>query len=90
MNVRDGRGETPLHKSAKSVENCGNIIRVLIKDLGADVNAKDNEGATPLHVATAIDAIRALRALGSEHGADVGAVDVNGETPLHWAAKHNT
>ena len=48
----------------------------------ADVNAKDNDGWTPLHTATGKDVVELLLA----HGADVNAKTSGGRTPLHIAA----
>jgi ankyrin repeat protein len=51
--------------------------------VGADVNAKDTSGFTPLHVASSEGYVQVCQAL-REHGADIGAKDIiNGWTPLH-------
>ena len=41
----DGRGHTPLHRAAQKSRK--EIVELLIAK-GADVNAKDNQGITPL------------------------------------------
>src|SRR6266436_1718120 len=59
-------------------------IEMMIK-LGADVNASDDQGKTPLHDACLkghSDTVRLLL----DHGANIGARDKNGATPLHDAA----
>jgi len=68
----------PLHDAA--FEGDADTVRMLI-EAGADVNAKDAHGATPLHLAVANTA-RVL----IEAGADVNAEDPYGQTPLHGAA----
>jgi hypothetical protein len=56
---------------------------------GADINAKDGGGNTPLHNAAAmIDAVEVLKFLISK-GADVHAKANNGATSLHYAARYN-
>jgi ankyrin repeat protein len=72
-------GETPLHKIA----HCGfekPNLKVMQKFIrrGANVNAKDDAGQTPLHVCRNVQAARLL----IESGADLEAVDNNGFTPL--------
>jgi len=47
----------------------------------ADINAKDNEGQTPLHYAARQGQIQAVEWL-LKHGADVNPRDKNGKTPL--------
>ena len=68
-----------------SVETLQNLI-----SQGADVNAKDKTGATPLHEAARWQRnIGVLRYLVSE-GADVNAKNSNGSTPLFVAAVGNS
>ena len=58
------------------------LTRSLIRQ-GADVNAKDEYGLTPLHFAAAKDAAAVVLL---EHGADVNAKSNKGATTLHGAA----
>ena len=55
--------------------------------LGADINAKDNNGETPLHSAADAGHADIIRAL-VELGADINAQDEDGETPLHRAREN--
>lgn len=76
-------GRTPLHMAAAS----GNayVVHWLILH-GADLDARNNAGGTPLHTLAysdqAPDAARVL----VENGADIHAKDCDGWTPLHKAA----
>ena len=54
---------------------------------GADVNAKDDEGNTPLHYAAEYQNSNAIKFLGSK-GADVKAKNNENETPLDWAKRN--
>lgn len=61
-------------------------VAALLIENGADVNAKENNGFTPLHRAAAKDHVK-VAALLIEKGADVNAKDeIQGNTPLHTAA----
>ncbi|KPL86812.1 ankyrin repeat domain-containing protein [Herpetosiphon geysericola] len=76
-------GQTPLHLAAWNGEL--RLVKQLL-ELGADPNARDLYGATPLHAmvrwVTRPDIISTLL----EHGAEINAVDAANQTPLHLAA----
>jgi uncharacterized protein len=59
-------------------------VRYLVEELGADVNARDASGATPLHNAAARGDNALIQYL-VEHGADVMAVDRKGRTTVDMA-----
>ena len=73
-------GTTLLHSASKS----GNmeLVRLLIQE-GADVNAQDEDGESPLHGAMArsdnYDVSRTL----IENGADLSSKAIDGKTPFH-------
>ena len=64
-----------------------NMIKALIKK-GVDVNATDEDGWSPLHMAAAKDHSEVIKVLLS-HGADVNAKNKWGRTPLHMAAAND-
>jgi len=77
-----GRREGALHALAGQ----GNAVKLTaLLDGGADVDARDGTGCTPLHFAADRGAVDALRLLVAR-GAEVDARDEDGQTPLHYAA----
>lgn len=58
-------------------------VRALLKN-DADVNAKDESGSTPLHLASSKGSYETMTIL-IEYGADVAAKDSNDRTAMHLA-----
>ncbi len=75
---------TDLHRAAENNSSASSVERAL--DGGADPNARNEFGSTPLHIAMGADADTELVRVLVEGGADVNAVNDDGETPLHEAA----
>jgi len=75
VNNKDKYGFTVLHGLAEE-ENL-EIMQYLI-DYGANVNVKNDEGITPLHLAGWADIVKLL----IKNGANLESVSKNGETPL--------
>jgi hypothetical protein len=59
-------------------------VRYLVEELGADVNARDNEGNTPVHYAASRGDNEMILYLVSK-GADVKAVNRSGQTTVDAA-----
>jgi hypothetical protein len=89
LKKRDGAGNTPLHLAAEA----GNAMRVQkLIDQGADIEARNKGGGTPLFkpinddisVERAIECIDVLL----RAGADINAKGYGGVTPLGWAGEY--
>jgi ankyrin repeat protein len=83
VNVRCNYHYTPLDRAAE----CGHteVIELLHK-LGAEVNAGNNAGYTPLHHAARYYGRTEVIELLHKLGAEVNAGNNDGLTPLHYAA----
>jgi hypothetical protein len=85
ISARSENRSTPLHWASTGHHfNDGSVLRLLLEH-GADINALDKRGWTPLFVASINGALEVVRLL-LEHGADVEAKDNNGKTALQKAA----
>lgn len=81
VNATDGYGFTPLHGVVG--EHHFDMARLLIAK-GSDVNARNDAGTTPLHLAAYPEMAEIL----ATNGADLESRDLSGSTPLHAAAEH--
>ena len=81
VNWADGRGWISLHTA--SVWSYTSMIDLLL-DWGAQVNTRNETGATPLHIASLGFAVWNVELL-LKRGADIGVGDRHGYTPLHYA-----
>ena len=79
VNERDANGVAALHVAAAngSVE----AMRVLVVELGADKDAKNDAGSTAMHVAAVYGQVEAIKAL-EQLGAQLDAQAANEDTPL--------
>jgi ankyrin repeat protein len=82
VNVRGEGGRTPLHVAVAGRGN-RELIEALL-DAGADVNAKDGRGYTPLHVTT-VEGVAGIIHLLLDRGAEINARDNDGKTALTLA-----
>jgi len=76
VNIRDFNGNTPLHAVERP-----EFIQLLI-EYGADVNAQNDLGQTPLHIAFSRGDVEVVRCL-IQAGADLNARDDFYNTPFH-------
>ena len=83
--TKDCDGETALHYAARLQSVRSGILNMLLKH-GASVEAVNESGATPLHMAVAQANEPAVVALLSR-GASSATEDCNGNTALHHAAR---
>lgn len=79
---RDYEGNAAIHEAARS--GYTGILEYLVQKLGADINAANQKGQTPLHLSVLhrkIDTIQAILRLNG----NVNAQNGNGDTPLNLA-----
>lgn len=86
VNVRDNKGQTPLHGVA-TMEGwqCKYRFDDMMNYFGADIEARDNQGRTPIFSTMESGKTDALSYF-IQAGAKVNAADNGGVTPLHVAA----
>jgi ankyrin repeat protein len=85
FDINEVRGRTLLHGAA----NRGTIkaVRWLLEN-GADPNALDDQGRTPLHVCAERNTTTTVLKLLIAAGSDLNARDASGKTPLDHARAH--
>ena len=83
VNVRDKRGNTPLHVAVSTGNGHLDICRILLNH-NAEVNSQNHHGSTPLLIAS--ERGPELVQLFLDHNADPRARDGDGDTLLHCAA----
>ncbi len=86
FNLKNKNGNTPLHVLLSSRKSRPEIIRRFI-ELGSDVNARNNEGITPLML-SALNHPAEISELLLANGADINALDNNGRNALFYPAKY--
>ena len=77
-------GQTPLHAAAGGSNDCPELCEILLKH-GAKINALDEDGNQPLHMACKQTHTKIVKLMMS-HGADISAENKHRQTPLHTAA----
>ena len=83
---RDIYGQTSLHRSIPSI-NCSKVVSYLV-DRGAEVNAVDNKGQTPLMISIIAGSVQGVTAL-LERGADILMKDMEGNNAMHHIVTRN-
>jgi len=92
VNVQDRDGKTALHfavqryHSSHHSEWC-EVLSCLVEN-GADINACENNGNTPLMIASFCGHVNVVTFL-IQHGADLGFQNNRGSTALHFAVTHS-
>ena len=86
---QDKYGRTALHLASLYFRlKEGHVVAKELLDRGADMEAKDGRGNTPLHAAAANYHLSVLTEL-LDRGANLEARDSEGRTALHKAAQWN-
>ena len=84
LDRKDSEGKTALHLCANSSSNLVDNAKILIEN-GANVNAVDNMGSTPLHYAVGNENVDMVKFLISIPSIDTKIVDKSGWTPARIA-----
>jgi ankyrin repeat protein len=84
-NVPDETGATPLYNAVVGRDSTSLVA--LLLDHGAEVNARNHEGKTPLWVACQLGRVSMASQL-LDHRADPNLAPPDGNTPLDWACRY--
>ena len=82
-NTMNKSGQTPLHAAVSGEKDCPELCETLLKH-GATIDAVDEDGNQPLHLACNRGHINTASLLLS-HEADTNTMNKSGQTPLHAA-----
>ena len=94
IHARTGEGHTPLHRALTSLDSTMSALDMFLDTIrcllahGADVDALDDNHATPLHVTSYWGCVEGARIL-LEHGANVHLEDNKGRTPFQVASEQD-
>ncbi len=83
IDVQDGKGSTALHRAWSGWED---KVQSLLNN-GADMNAKDHRGYTPLYEAVDEEHLAIISQL-IKHGADMNITNKDGETVIQRARRY--
>ena len=87
LSAEDEDGWAPIHDASRGLYvKSGSVLRLLL-ERGADVNARNDRGRTPLHEVSHNGAVLEVVHLLLEHGADVEAKDNDGKIALQHASE---
>jgi hypothetical protein len=70
------------------VESNYEVVKCMVRELGADVNQANEKGVTAVLIASVNGNLKMVKLLATELGADVDHTDAKGHTPLNLAAWH--
>jgi ankyrin repeat protein len=85
--IRNNKGDTPFHLAAQFLTDTHVLGLMLGNEIKIDIDEKNNDGETALHLAIDKSNVTAVRLLLS-NGANPNVADKDGDTPLHWAAHY--
>ena len=85
ITVRDSNEWTPLHHCSCLVGQTDILVQLI--DYGSNIEARDSDGHTPLHIACSHGAEDMVRML-IRYGADIEATTQDQQTPLHITSVH--
>ena len=84
ISKKRGTRRNKIHKQRGGDDSLLSEMKALVKE-GADVNIANDDGDTPLIMASKEGHVNVVNLL-MENGAEVNKADDNDMTPLHWAS----
>ena len=87
IHAKNVQGQTPLHNVSQGVYGPDPALVELLLSRGADVNARDNDQATPFLCAS-FSLNRQIAEKLLQNGADVNAVNIHGQNALHLVSQN--